>query len=679
MRRISLFLLVLCASAVAQTPWSTFIDSSRAIDWTSAGFSIPSYSVNCSTQPTLLTGAGNASANAASIVTALTSCDATHNVVNIPAGTYSVAGLTMPSHGKQVLRGAGPKLTIIISTSDAACEGFNGGICMISASPVYNGSAEVLPPSGTQQCLWSAGYSQGTTSITLSSCGGVPPNGQLILLDQANDSADTGGVYTCDETTPASCNYDGTGGSIGRIISGVTHSQIQVTKVTGVTSLGGGSYTVTISPGVYFTNVRTGQSPGAWWSGATTLNGLENLTIDGTANTNYTLSMYDCYQCWTKNVTYLNGARASVGIRQGGFDVVRDSYFYQAQGHASVSYNVDLELTSGNLIENNIMQQVTIPVTINNGTGNVIDYNLGIDEIAFTNFTWPAFSSHNAGNEMNLWESNNFAGIESDDAWGSPNQQTYFRNSLPGWQNGRTQGSTPIISRSYVRAYNIVGNVMGEPGYHNQYETYATSTTTGTGGANEATSIYTLGWYTDNTCGTGTATTSPFCDTLARSTLMRWGNWDVVSNAVRWNSTEAAPAAVTYVNANFTASYFNTLAQTLPSSLYYATKPSWWPSGKAWPTIGPDISTGNVGVCTGGTYAGAQAISSSQCIGGTLSTAWASHIISIPAQDCFLNVMGGHPDGSGSVLAFDAASCAVAPLTTKYSVSGSVKFSGKSQ
>ena len=62
------------------------------------------------------------------------------------------------------------------------------------------------------------------------------------------------------------------------------------------------------------------------------------------------------------------------------------------------------------------------------------------------------------------------------------------------WQNGGSSGSIPIIMRSYARAFNIVGNVMGQPGYHTQYQTYATSNSAGVGASAENTSIYTLGW-----------------------------------------------------------------------------------------------------------------------------------------------------------------------------------------
>lgn len=653
-------ILALCLLAPLQLlgqSWSSFIDPTRAVDWSGAGFTIPSYSVACATQPTLLTGTGHEATNATQIQNSLASCDATHNVVNIPAGTYRVDGLHFGSQGKQVLRGAGANSTHIVSTSQDGCNGQDAGFCMQGAgSWTYANNANTLPPSGNQQCSWTAGYTKGATSITLNSCPAPPPSGQMILLDQANDTADNSGLYMCDATTAGSCTYD-SGSLIGRTISGINHSQIQTAFVTGVTGSGTGPYTVTISPGVYFTNIRSGATPGAWWSGFTQNIGLENLSIDATALPKYAISQYDCYQCWVKGVTVLNAGRSAIELYQSGFGVIRDSYFYQAQGHTSVSYNIELNFSSGFLVENNIMQQTTTPILINNGTGNVVSYNFGIDQIAFPNNMWPAFVSHGAGNEFNLWEGNNFGGLNADDSHGSSGQQTYFRNMLTGWQSGRTLNTVAIVQSSYDRNFNMVGNILGQPGYHNQYQAYGTGNTTISGSANAPTSIYNLGLGLGGTysCGTGAQASSPFCDALVFSTTMRWGNYDTVTSGVKWDATEASPGAVTYVAANFSSGYFGTLAHTLPSSLYYSSTPSWWPSGKTWPPIGPNTTTGNVGECTG-TYAGAQATNSSQCPGGTLSTAWASHVVSIPAQDCFLSI-GGPPDGTGSVLSFDASTC----------------------
>ena len=671
MRRISL-LFLFAPLAMAQN-WSTFIDPSRAIDWTTAGFTIPNYTVNCSTQPSLTpNSSGAASANATAIQNALASCDSTHNVVNIPAGTYYVAGVTYPSHGNQVIRGAGPTLTKIISTGQASCEGFGGGLCMINSSPVYTQSPEVVDGSGTQQCRWTAGYSQGSTSLTFSSCGGTPPTNGIVILDQIVDQSDNGGIYICNETTPASCNYDGEGGSFGR----PTRNQTQTTFITSVTSLGGGSYTVTISPGVYFTNIQSGRTPGAWWPGTVSNEGVENLSMDGTSDANYTVDLYSCNQCWVKNVTLLNGGRASVGMLQSFRPVIRDSYFYQSQNAASISYNIEPEETSAALFENNIMQQTTLPIMMNSCTGCVADYNYAVDEksFAYPTYVGGLFSSHSGGNEFNLYEGNNVVSLLADDAWGSTAQQTYFRNMLTGWKNSTAIGSTiPIVHRSYVRAMNIVGNVLGQPSFHTAYQCYATGNTTRSCSAGENKSIYSMGQAFTDDCGTGTAQSSPYCDALTFSTLMRWGNWDTVTNGTKWDSTEASPGAVTYVSANFSSSYFGSLAHTLPASLIYNSAPIWWPSSKNWPPIGPDVSTGNVGICTG-TYAGQQATSAGQCSGGTMNSAWGSHITSIPAQDCAL-ALGMPADGSGSALAFDASLCYVIPSAPR--LTGTVIASGK--
>ena len=58
-----------------------------------------------------------------------------------------------------------------------------------------------------------------------------------------------------------------------------------------------------------------------------------------------------------------------------------------------------------------------------------------------------------------------------------------------------------------------------------------------------------------------------------------------------------------------------------------------------------------------GTGTWAQPTASGQCTGGTLSSSWAAHANSVPAQDCYLNVMQGLPDGTRPVLSFDANAC----------------------
>jgi hypothetical protein len=497
----------------------------------------------------------------------------------------------------------------------------------------------------------------------------------MLFLDQANDYADTKGAFICDSFTstvnpsqPCTVQDGSPTNADGRSLNNVTHSQKQVVIVQSVSGSGAGPYTVTISPGVYFNNIRTHPEytgangnyyPGAYWIGFVQNDGLENLSVEDSSNAGAGIVMDECYQCWAKNIRSINAARAHINFYQTMNDVVRDSYFYQNQTHSSGVYGIEIESSSQILIENNIIQQTTVPVMVGQTTGSVVGYNFSIDSSydgggSSPTFAIASFPGHNAGNAMNLWEGNNTMGVNTDDTWGSAYAITLFRNMFLGWQSGKTHGTVAIASRAFTRAMNAVGNILGRPGYHNTYEAYATSTTGGVNGGAADTSIYSLGFT--GVGGDGTCAGPPICDALIRPTTMRWGNYDTITNGTKWDSTEASPAAVPYVNANFTATYFGSLAHTLPTSLYYTSKPSWWPAATAWPPIGPDVSTGNVGTCSG-TYSGAQGTSPSQCTGGTLSTAWDSHVTSIPAQDCFLNTMGGPPDGTGNVLNFDASLC----------------------
>ena len=675
--------LLLSATAFGQS-WSTFLDTSRAIDWTGAGFSVPAYSVACSTQPSLTAGSGNASTNTTSIQNSLNSCDATHNVVSLPTGTYYIAGLKFGTQGKQVLRGSGPGTTTLLpnGTIGGNCGAIN--ICMANTYPGDASSTSSLPGSGgSEQCSWTAGFTQGTTSITLNSCGGStpgpPPLNQFIILDQANDASDNSGDYICDNTQGANCTLKppGSGNADGRIISSVTHSQQQVVFVSGVTGSGAGPYTVTISPGLWFNNWSSGKTPGAWWNGFNQNVGIENLTIDYSNSTSlaYGMAMWNCYQCWVKNVVSINSRRDHVLVQQTYQSVIRDSYFYQGQTHASASYGIEPIASSNLLVENNIFQQVTNPWTFNQCSGCVFGYNFGTDDVVVGSYMQAPYPIHNGGSGMNLFEGNNVAGLFADTTWGSSTLSTYFRNLLPGWQSGFTNQTVSVDLDAYMRGHNVIGNVMGQPSYHTHYESYATSSSAGVnGGSASSLSVYMLGWT--NNSGLGNCTTPPTagCDTLVRSTLMRWGNYDTVNAATQWSSTEATPAAVTSINANFTTGYFDSLPHTLPSSLYLSSRPSWFRS-IPFPAVGPDISSGTLGICTG-TFAGAMATAAGQCTGGTKSSAWGSLANPIPAHDCYLNVMNGPPDGSGSVLAFDANTCYAASTVSGVSMQGNVTIRG---
>lgn len=675
------------SSAGAQA-WSGILDPSRAWDWTSGvGFSIPSYSVNCATQPSLTAGSGNAGANATAIASAISSCDATHNVVNIPSGTYYTAGIQYGGKSNVVVRGAGANSTYLFDTvPSGGCGGYPAaGVCMAGNS-IYAQSTAVNPGAGNNVCSWTAGYAQGSSSITLGSCGnGAPPVGTILVLDQKDEGADNGGYVPCSSFDAAwNCTQKGniSANAAGRVIGGIQYSQQQNTIVQSVS--GSGPYTVTISPGVYFNNIRTGQTPGAWWASTNmTLAGLENLTIDHSTDTSTNIGglMIWCKDCWVQGVRSISAITNHIDSISDFAPVIQNNYLYGSQHAGSSSYAVEMLEVSGGLVQNNIIQNTTSPDIKDAVSGSVTAYNF-TPYINFGNYMQGMYASHNSGSAFNLLEGNATTEFLADDVWGTSFNITMFRNQAVGWQPTYVQQTYPISINTYDRGFNIIGNILGEPGYHTQYEAYATSPTAGVhrithGGSTSGgpgtvnQSIYEIGWT--DTAGLGVCTNPPGsssvlgatndgCDALSWTTMMRWKNYDTVNGAVISDTTEASPGAVPYIAANPAPT------SPLPSSFYLTGKPSWFGS-LTYPSYGPDVTSGTTGICTSGTFNGLWVTNSGQCGGGGFTAhAWAGHANANPAQNCYLNVMNGPPDGSGTVLAFNPITCYAGSSPTLVSI-----------
>jgi len=165
---------------------------------------------------------------------------------------------------------------------------------------------------------------------------------------------------------------------------------------------------------------------------------------------------------------------------------------------------------------------------------------------------------------------------------------------------------TPIVISSLSRFSNILGNVLGTPGFHINYQQVGGDSNNTCDYGNQA--IYSLGKWLN--CG-GSSTVPD--DSNAAPSTMRWGNWDVVTNAVQWNSSEVPSGLSKYANAVPSGT-------TLPASFLYSSAPPWWcVSGQtctSWPAIGPDVSSGKL--ANSGGFAN-----------------------KIPARVCFEQVMGG--------------------------------------
>lgn len=648
---------LLCAIGASAQSANGILDPSRSINWSKAGVvgGIPSASwTRCGS--TIAAGA-----SASTIQIAINNCG-TNQYVQLGAGAFSLtSGLNMKSN--IVLRGMGANQTILNFSAGIGCYSGAAMVCMSGDLTTYSNSMNPNTgrPGGTNAANWTAGYSQGTAGITVTNVGSTGiMNGQYIYLDQANDTTiGTNNLFICDLTSPA-CSIEG--GSPGQSIGGVNYSQLQVVQVTAgcsSTCTGSGPFTLTITPGLYGTNWTSSKSPTVWWPLAMLqYSGVEDLTLNaqatGLGDNGETIGMFNASNSWVSGVTSLYGLRASVWIIQGAHNTVQNSYFYQTQDSASQSYGVEEDLTSDNLVVNNIMQQVTAPLMGGSQFGNAFAYNYMIYDYqtASANCMYPVEIAHDAGAEYNLWEGNFAENVEGDVVHGTSGLNTLFRNVFTGYESGKSCATLAVTFDPYNWFENIVGNVLGTPGVTTAYNA---ATNTSNGG------VYDLGLVHG---GIGP-------DLFVPASALRWGNYDNVTGAVRWcgnssdtgwsttcGSTSEIPTGLTHYS-NAVPSYGDTGAGQSPltPSFIYSSAPSWWPSSKPWPPIGPDVTGGNMGQCGGGGYGSMFATASGQCTGGTFSAQVnGGHANSVPAMDCYFS-MGGPPDGSGSVLSFNANAC----------------------
>ena len=617
--------------------WSGILDPSRAIDWTEAGVvgGIPDANWNqCGSTIAAYTG------TAAAINTHIAGCPSNTYVLLGP-GTFNLStGILMKSN--VVLRGSGANFTFLVMSGKNGCSGNFAWICF-SQDPTWFRYANM------NTATWSGGYTEGTTSITLTGLNKPLFVGQYIYLDQANDLSDPGTLFVCESISVSPpCSLEGAAGA-GRTISGVYRSQVQIVKVT---KIAGSTYTIT--PGLYGIRWNARRSPAAWWPNTTIVNsGVEDLSVDNTnSGGGGGAVFFNAANCWVKGIRSVYGSRNHIWLFLATHITVQDSYFYGTQQAHSKSYGVESYVTTDNLVVNNVFHRISAPIALGNNQGSVYAYNFSINDF-FNMPTWMSSQAweHDAGVLYNLLEGNIGAGFYGDVFHGTGGANTFFRNR---WNGNECTGGTctqsnnvPIHLDSYNRAENVIGNVLGTTGVHKSYQ-------------NGATPIYYIGY------GSTEGAVQVPNDPLVSSTLLRWGNYDTVTGTVRWCGNSADPgwsstcAGASEVPTGL-SQYANAVpsSTTLPPSFHYRSTPTWWPSGKPWPPIGPDVSNGNLGVCSGGTYLHNMATDSSQCIqgGGSFVRDVAGHASSVPAMDCYLTTMAGPPDGSGPALSFNASAC----------------------
>lgn len=696
-------LTTLVLPVVAQN-WSGILDPSRAIDWTQVPgvtFTIPSGSwTQCVTAACNTVTSNGSSSTIAQINSAIASAPA-NSYIFLPSGTYSFSScIDWQGHGHVVLRGNGPLSTIVKFTAGCGAYSGNGNVllrsnqnsifdCCATPAAILPGGSNALTLTGTSGSA-SGGptganlYPQGATQITVSGVGtDTPVVGTMLFIDQANDTAVANGWLQCNKGNPAN-DCSNNGGAPGRAISGVTYSQVQAVVIT---NIAGSTYT--ISPGLYANNMRSSQTPGAWWNTSSALCtqcGVENVTLDATpeesgcpgsctSSITEDILFFDCYQCWMKNVREITGGtRNHIYAVQSSTMIIRDSYFFGGVGLGNgTGYGIDPVELSDCLVENNIADEVPAFIVGENYSGCVEGYNMTWNNIPQPHAMNQTFPSHDPGSMMNLYEGNFMNGVSQDTQHGGSPVFTYFRDQFEGQQpipNDTPSGTSTFNEETYElqplqHGENIVANVLGiltcagganvgrpadQPSQCPGSSVTGAAWQTGYEGSagNADLKIYDLGFT-----GTGTGTQGTLnADANVKQTLMRWGNYDTVTGAVRWcgNSSDTGWVAVCGSTSEIPTtaySFFNGMSVptkgdtgagqgAFPASFYRNSKPAFFTTAfgnVAWPPIGPDVA--------GGDLAGV-----------------AGHANRIPARVCFENTgLDSTNYPSTNIKAFDWTNC----------------------
>jgi hypothetical protein len=715
--QFSIVLMLLCLASSRRghaQPWSGVLNASRATDWSQAGVSggIPSGSWSQCGPTIAAYGSSGTPASPVTIINALkhtgtgyTACGA-NTYVLLGAGTFYLnGGIVNKGISNVELRGMGADQTFLIFKGVTICA---GGASQCSVS--FEDNNGEYPGGVNSAAQWTAGYSKGSTTITVNNAAvlNITPNQTMLVLDQADtgysgnsaaaggsgttgSAVDNGGYFVCADgynpSGPKGCSYNDPNGGGAR-----AHRWQEETVVVTACSpscSNAGPTTLTISTPLIHPNWSSGRSPEAWAIQANSNVGLKDFSVDMAAIPlgmgHYGVNFNNIHDFWAQGLRVMNGPQGGITMNNVARGTVESNYIYNSgQSSNGVDPNPadpsGIGLTGESvLIQNNIVQWTRDALYMaNSSAGNVWGYNLVVNCFESNGDTWPClYDGHSAGSDFNLWEGNVADQMAQDQTHGGHMSETFFRNFVTGWESCSNGNCGPLPAAktanvdamqplSFNRYMNAVGNVLGTHGVHDiAGATYAFTNSewfwSGTGYGH----IWNIG--SGNSCSpSGGCAGGPIpIDPLVASTDMWFDNWDVKNNAAMVCTGVGTPvAACPGDQRGASAPTYPGLTSpttTLPPSFYLASRPAWWPSSTPFPAIGPDVTGGNVGQCggtpnTAGQYALVASSSAMYCAGKGLNAAWGGHVNAIPAMACYLS-LGGTPDGTGPAVTFNAAQC----------------------
>jgi hypothetical protein len=569
-------------NSVAPSP---FLPADRATVWSpglmGAG-GIPVRSTVCA----MLTPRGAGQDDTAQIQAAIRVCPP-GQVVQLAAGTFIINSGNFVLINKGItLRGGGPGQTTLAKTNGAkpfqeAVSAHPSPLIIVGPSR-WNNS-----PVGSTDLT--ADAVKGAYTVMVASTAGFSP-GQIVLLDEASgaswqtDPQGRGQIWASPDfrvvwrkhnpLVPyvddfAADAFPTTPGSAGQWFSRLDRPTAELKQIAAIS---GSAITFTTPIHISYRASHTAQLS-RYGQPHVKNAGVEDLTLIGGDNGN--LRFEWAAMSWAKNVENTVWHDEGFAIDASFRIELREFYVHDAAWAQPGGGGYAISLSSGAaeaLIENGISVRANkVMVARSSGAGSVVGYNYIDMGYINTNGTWIEIglnASHMAGPHHVLFEGNYAFNADSDDTHGNSIYHTFFRNHLRGIRapfdnqnpaGGRIDDATQsrngpkrsagLMAYSYWMSF--IGNVLGAPGQMGGWVYEATS---------GKPSIWMLGWDSVQPYPT---------DARVASTTLRHGNFDYVTNTVKWDPTITN--------------------HMLPNSLYLTQKPAFFDAGRGytWPWVDP--------------------------------------------------------------------------------------------
>jgi hypothetical protein len=544
---------------------------------------IPARTTVCATIDASTYGKGTQDASAG-IQVAINSCPV-GQVVQLSAGTFLINKDFLIINRGITLRGAGGGSTVLRRTNGARP---NTYIAEVSDPVIIVGPNRwPAPDNSTSQNLTADG-AKGAYSVTVARGSGFAA-GQFVLLDEDNYNTGTwtnlpnrrgqpttARIWATDRAVWQRHNPSDSGGDdpFPGALTWFSRSGRPINEIKEVASVSGNTITFTTPLHISYRTLQTAQLT-RYGSAFVTNAGIENLTLTGGGNGNI---RFECAaNSWMKNVESTAWVGEGVAIDNSFRVEVRGSYIHDGvwPEPGGGGYAISFALGSSEiLIEDNIVMQANkVMVSRSAGAGSVVGYNYMDDGHILSSPRWQEVginASHMVGSHHVLFEGNESFNYDADCTHGNAIYHTIFRNHLSGFR--RDYFDDPLSGNARAAGlefgawwHSFIGNVMGTEGRMRGWAYEDLGTRPGRDPWQPGRFIWKLGYEP--------AHWEQAADPQVKSTSLRHGNFDYVTNSLKWDPAIAE--------------------RLIPVSLYLTRRPAAFGAGRgyAWPWVDPAGAT----------------------------------------------------------------------------------------